>query len=354
MIARVLEERVAGHERYTWLPEGMTLPVVPDELLKCVVFLGFKDEHGDDRFMGTAFWVARPRSEEFPNRFRATYLVSAAHVIEDIKKRVGENSFVQFRVNLKAGGQKWEKAPVCCWRSHSDLGADLAVFKIDLNVDLWDHFAWGEEAFVTKDTAMLDGGRRIEHGDEISIAGLFSSRAGTQRNIPIVRTAHVAALPDEPIRNKDGHPMEGVYLVECRSIGGLSGSPVFYDVYAAKTKHLGETRVVRTQVKWRLMGFMHGHFNAPDVMPDVASEAEREKILLNMGIAIVVPAVKISEVLATFMDEEKRDLEELRRTRMATVQPDGLADDSDMQTTPIDAMEELGHNIPFLGRIGTV
>jgi len=25
-----------------------------------------------------------------------------------------------------------------------------------------------------------------------------------------------------------------------------------------------------------------------------------------------------------------------------------------MQTTPIDAMEELGHNIPFLGRIGTV
>ena len=332
---RTLDERVAGRPVHIWLPEGMTLPVVPDPLLKCVVFLGYKDAHGDDHFMGTAFWVARPRSEEFPDRFRATYLVTAAHVIEDIKTEVGEKGLVQFRVNLKEGGQKWESTPLCCWRSHHDPGADLAVFKVDLNVNLWDHFAWGEESFATKNSVALDGGRRIEHGDDLAIAGLFSSHAGTGRNIPIVRTAHVAALPDEPVRNGKGNSMKGVFLVECRSIGGLSGSPVFYDIYAAKEKHLGESRFVRTPIKWRLMGVMHGHFNAPDVMPDaVASEAERKKILINMGIAIVVPAEKISEVLATFMDEEKRELEEFRKTRMATIQPDSLANEVEMQTTP--------------------
>jgi hypothetical protein len=258
MNRRILDERIAGNSCYIWLPEGITLPVVPEPLLKCVVFLGYRDAAGNDRFMGTGFWVSRPRSEEFPNRFRATYLVTAAHVIDDIKKKVGETGAVQFRVNLKSGGQTWERAPICSWRSHVDPGADLAVFKIQLNEDLWDHFAWPEDSFVSEESAALDGGRRIEHGDEVSIAGLFSSHAGNLRNIPIVRTGHVAALPDEPVCNRDGHLMEGVYLVECRSIGGLSGSPVFYDIYAAKDRYLGESRMLRTPIKWRLMGIMHG------------------------------------------------------------------------------------------------
>jgi len=244
-LTRINDERVTGRERYTWLPEGTTLPVVPPELLKCVVFLGYTDARGADRFMGTAFWVAGPNM--FQGRLRPTYLVTAAHVIDDIKKKVGETGVVGFRVNLKTGGQRWEVAPVCCWRQHTDPGADLAVFKIDLDVDLWDHFAWGQESFVTKDSAELDGGRRVEHGDEVSIAGLFSSHAGNLRNIPIVRTAHVAALRDEPVLNRDGHLMDA-YLVECRSIGGLSGSPVFYNIIQAKERFLGESRILSTPV----------------------------------------------------------------------------------------------------------
>jgi hypothetical protein len=52
-------------------------------------------------------------------------------------------------------------------------------------------------------------------------------RAGSTRNIPIVRTGVIAAMPaiDEPFVRK-GEEYHA-YLAEMRSIGGLSGSPVF-------------------------------------------------------------------------------------------------------------------------------
>ena len=67
----------------------------------------------------------------------------------------------------------------------------------------------------------------IGPGDELFAIGLFSLRVGTQRNIPIVRSGILAAMPydSEPF-TKDGHPYHA-YLAEMRSIGGLSGSPVF-------------------------------------------------------------------------------------------------------------------------------
>jgi DNA polymerase III sliding clamp (beta) subunit (PCNA family) len=69
-------------------------------------------------------------------------------------------------------------------------------------------------------------------------------------------------------------------------------------------------------------GYHAWHFNAPDVIADAEGEAEREKILINMGIAIVVPAKKISEILTTFVDEEQLELEEHERTKAALVEPD--------------------------------
>jgi hypothetical protein len=56
-------------------------------------------------------------------------------------------------------------------------------------------------------------------------------------------------------------------------------------------------------------------------MPD-AQEAEEEKVLINMGIAVVIPAEKITEVLSTFADDVKRDIEEFLREKVAVVQPD--------------------------------
>ena len=55
--------------------------------------------------------------------------------------------------------------------------------------------------------------------------GLYTSQYGSVRNIPIARTGNVAAIPDEPVWT--GRGFAAGYLVEARSIAGLSGSPAF-------------------------------------------------------------------------------------------------------------------------------
>jgi hypothetical protein len=68
-----------------------------------------------------------------------------------------------------------------------------------------------------------------------SVSLVYSILASDSAGIcPIVRIGTVAALREEPVLSRDGHPMD-VYLVESQSIGGLSGSPVFIDVRTAQT-----------------------------------------------------------------------------------------------------------------------
>lgn len=57
------------------------------------------------------------------------------------------------------------------------------------------------------------------------MTGLYRNHYGAQRNIPVVRSEIIAARREEPIETALG-PMDA-YLVEVRSIGGLSGSPAY-------------------------------------------------------------------------------------------------------------------------------
>src|SRR6185295_16646813 len=67
--------------------------------------------------------------------------------------------------------------------------------------------------------------------DDIYVVGLFAYRKGRHKNIPIVRSGIVAANPEgELIWDEDQGLWYTAYLIEVRSIGGLSGSPVFVSV----------------------------------------------------------------------------------------------------------------------------
>ena len=292
---------------------------VPDELLNCIVFVGCYDADGNERYVGSGFWVSRPGPEDIANAYRPTYLVTAAHVIDWIRKHVspGDNR-VLIRVNTKLGSQKWVETPLPFWKVHPDNGADLAVFKTTMDLT-WHHLSWPVEAFVTAQS-IQDDGRKIELGDELFFAGLFWPHTGEKRNIPIVRVGNVAALRGEKILNRDDHLMDA-YLVESRSIGGLSGSPVFIDIHTAKRDYAGTSQFIRGNfpIKFRLLGVMHGHFTVPDVQPD--ADAGKEKIPLNMGIAIVVPSERILEVLEFFSQEELAEAEIFREAFRAVKLP---------------------------------
>src|SRR5690606_30737090 len=74
-------------------------------------------------------------------------------------------------------------------------------------------------------------------GDPVFIAGVFVGRVGDRRNIPVLRLASIAATADEPVAW--GSPRRPAYLIETKSLGGTSGSPVFLHT-AAGGRHLGE------------------------------------------------------------------------------------------------------------------
>ena len=117
-------------------------------------------------------------------------------------------------------------------------------------------------------------------------------------------------MPEEPVATEFG-PMEA-FLIEARSIGGLSGSPCF--VSLGQFRLIGRELEQIPQLAIFFLGMVHGHWDAGhgDVVPSAVDEDET----INKGIAIVIPASHILETIrqdafAAVIAEEKRHFLEL-------------------------------------------
>jgi hypothetical protein len=107
------------------------LAYFPPDLLKCVAFLGYKDQVGEFHFAGSAFWVSRAGPEDIKDEYRPAYLVTAAHVIDKIQTD-GAGRRVWVRMNTKSSGQESVDTPLEGWRTHPDKNVDIAVLKIGI------------------------------------------------------------------------------------------------------------------------------------------------------------------------------------------------------------------------------
>jgi hypothetical protein len=283
--------RVGGTTRYFVSERAGPLMLVPDEVRKCVLFVGFQMHDGTWKYAGTAFWVNR-RIAETDHSFM--YVVTAKHVIEGIKGKGLDK--VYLRMNFKDGVARWVETELRFWLHHpTDPAVDVAALPLALPKEQLDQITYPIDSFATEST--IDS-EQIGVGDEVFITGLFHVHRGKRRNIPIVRVGNIAAMPEEQIET--GMGLADGYLIEARSIGGLSGSPVFV--------HLGTARIMNEhlyfatgQTIYYLLGLVHGHWDVP--IPDVADfdelavDATGQGRAVNMGIAIVVPASKILEVI---------------------------------------------------------
>jgi hypothetical protein len=139
----------------------------------------------------------------------------------------------------------------------------------------------------------------IGEGDDLFAVGLFAHHYGNKKNHPIIRTGNIAMMPDEPIPTSKFGDME-VYLIESRSISGLSGSPVFV------LKQGGN--------KWaiHLLGLIHGHWDidANAIIDTNTGDKSGIKAGVNVGIAMVAPAKKIIETIYQKALEDIRTEEE--------------------------------------------
>lgn len=263
---------------------------IPKEIRNCVVFLGYRDDAGVERFSGTAFYVGRT----IAIGYGFTYLVTAKHVIEDIKGK-GKDQ-VLMRVNQTKGNAIWVDIPIDTWFSHpTDSSVDVAVKRTVIIPGL-DHNSIPIRRFVNQ---VIIEKENIGMGDEIFLPGLFANHFGEDRNIPIIRTGNIAAMPEEKVTvNKIGKI--DAYLIEARSIGGLSGSPVYVHVEAVRYADNRTPTAVYDGPGHYLLGLMHGHY---DEYWQTGGRADR----VNLGIAIVVPAAKILEVINQPMIKDADD-----------------------------------------------
>lgn len=270
--------------------------IVSDEIRKCVGFLGFKMADSTYRFAGTAFLLARGE----PNNILtdSIYFVTARHVIDNI--RIKGLDKIYLRLNFKDGNAQWIPIPIENWFTHpSDQSIDVAILNISLRAE-YDHLVIPYSLCISDKRMSEDN---VGLGDEVFITGLFRHHFGNLRNIPIVRVGNLACLTEEKISTSLGEM--SACLIEARSIGGLSGSPVFL--------HLGATRTIKGQTTFTsgplfyLFGLIHGHYDTKTNNIDVVGIDQTDDLSVervNTGIAIVVPFRKIDEVVTIF---EKRE-----------------------------------------------
>jgi hypothetical protein len=158
-------------------------------------------------------------------------------------------------------------------------------------------------------------------GDETFAIGLFRSHHGAQRNIPIVRIGNISALPEEPIRTTHGCGFVDGYLVEMRSIAGLSGSPVFVDrpeippTGFFPDPHFASDPENVNWFRYHFLGLIHGHFDVPNPIEDMANEDDGRSAGINTGMGIVIPGKMVLETLYQdeLVEERKRLHAEMRR-----------------------------------------
>jgi hypothetical protein len=254
---------------------------IADEIVKSVGFVS--RDTNPLRYAGTAFVVEVPIDETYG----CLHLVTAKHVADAVGADfvIGFNGKDGMPLFVKNGGVPWYLHPtepdsvdaaVLPFASARTHEYDISPIPIQIFAD---------EARINE--------YGIGLGDEVFSVGLFTRYFGLTTLIPIIRTGNIAMMPKERVP-LGPFGLTEAYLTEGRSIGGLSGSPVFCrnTVKIPRTNQRGEIKHVAGVGQIHLLGLVHGHWDLP------IGFSESEKLeAVNMGVSIVIPAKRILEIL---------------------------------------------------------
>jgi len=208
------------------------------------------------------------------------------------KEPHGDNSFISpIPITVKENGF------LECSIDKQDPEADLAICPISISDAIFDFKGLGPETFVTE-SKIQD--LKLNETDEVLFSGLFLPYHGAKKNYPIVRHGRLALIPKEkiPWTGPTGESsMQDLYLAEITSWGGNSGSPVFVRLSGAR-----EQGGLLAGVQYLLLGVMMGYFNSdrPATLDTAAITDTGHfdvKLSDNSGIAAIVPAEKINEII---------------------------------------------------------
>jgi hypothetical protein len=201
--------------------------LVPRELLDSVVFLGVETPTGFHA-TGVAYFASVPATL-VPGKAHV-YLVTAGHAVRDRENVVA-------RLNAPGGGTRVDLLPQADRWSRL-VEPDLGEHHVDLAAVRWNPELSSEAGYTAVPLATIFDERLIGNesdvgigiGDEVAAVALLDVRYAQAQNAPFVRTGNVAMIPHEPmlVRFEEGPELRmRLYLIELRSGGGVTGSPVF-------------------------------------------------------------------------------------------------------------------------------
>jgi hypothetical protein len=301
------------------------MPRIPDWYLDSIIYL-YPCETGakaGKKAGGTGFLVGIV-SEELEH-WVEMYAVTNHHVIDPTR---GDSPVV--RINTRDGTHGVLEFDYYDWTPHPD-GDDLAVLPLDFEDGapyLWERFV-DHRAFITDELIEI---HNIGPGDETYLIGRFVDHQGTVRNLPTARFGTIAMMPGEPVKTQYG-PQQA-FLVETRSIGGYSGSPVFVHIPAMslRWKDPATGLAMNAYGPW-LLGVDCGHLpyqgDPSDriiIDFDGYEHPDGWQVRGNSGLSTVIPAQRLAgllneEVLVKARAKSvKREKE--RRAKLPEVVPD--------------------------------
>jgi hypothetical protein len=321
------------------------MPRIQDEIVECSIYLYSSKTAAleGDHAGGSGFLVHVPSGTD--NTHGHIYAVTNKHLLDE--------GFSVLRLSKKSGGIDTLSTERQAWIPHP-LGYDVEVFPVDLPQE---NFRWrsvSAELFISPE---IIEAYKIGLGDDAFLVGRLVTHEGKQKNSPIVRFGNISLMadPNEPIRCK-GHDQEG-FLVECRSLSGFSGSPVFVQT---EQSYSGDdaTRVVKTRGSifgtkaaanspGKVEGFSYARRDPPQnsmvsisgrfgpwllgidwghvplwrpVYEQNQETTTKYKVEANTGVACVLPAWHILETLNTEELVKLRRKEDRKLFKLLTVQ----------------------------------
>ncbi len=272
------------------------------------------------------------------------YVVTARHCVDGIGSRP-----LYLRVNVEDGFDDIETRRED-WYMHDDADVAVAPFVANrpggfvLNAVGLEDFVNADYSFTSSDPTLATyvgtGDAEnpplraestvipVEPGNDVFFVGLFVQHYGEKQNLPVARFGNISRMPIEPITFKlpDGtYSNQLAYLVESRSWGGHSGSPVYWRHPIAQLVELDAPRDAPKAMKTRrgtvyvqypgaevvgFLGLVSGHFDIDQEAKTVGDVQGSITTGINSGIAVVTPAEAVRELLMRedVVDHRKGDV----------------------------------------------
>lgn len=295
------------------------MPLVEDRLLKAVIYL-YESEDAAERGEpgGSGFLVGEPCA--IPDAV-FLFAVTNAHVAKScpVVRTVGPRDK---RVLVRTESD---------WYRHPDLDdivvtpigfapTDARDFYLDYVPREWfvtpenfTHASYDVRTTVFADPQSVDYshlssdwgyqpvGFPFGPGDEVVMLGRFLGYDGSDENQPAARFGHLAMAATVPIDNPWGFTQSS-FLIECRSVSGYSGSPVFiYRVQTTLGAGLVPIGADRGKISLpRFLGIDWGNLDRVgrnDYAIDWSESDAAASFPRRSGMMVAVPAWRLAELL---------------------------------------------------------